>query len=263
MSATIRVGVAGWTFEPWRDNFYPAGLPHAHELEYASRKLSAIEINGTFYRTQSAATFAKWRDATPEGFMFSLKALRYTTHRRVLAEAGESVEHFVRSGIAELGAKLGPVVWQFAPNKRFDESDFEAFLRLLPANVDGVGLQHAVEVRHESFKCEAYLRLARRHRVTTVFTDSTDYPSFADLSGPFVYVRTMRTQAGLPQGCTPTVLNQYAACARTWRDGSEPIAVPRVAEPAGAGTARDVYLFFVAAAKERAPAAAMAVIERL
>ena len=137
---TIRVGIGGWTFEPWRNNFYPAGWPHGRELQYASERLTAIEVNGTYYSSQKPTTFAKWRDETPEGFVFSLKASRFATNRRVLAEAGESVQRFVQSGIAELGAKLGPIVWQFAPTKRFDPADFEQFLQLLPPQVDGLTL---------------------------------------------------------------------------------------------------------------------------
>jgi uncharacterized protein YecE (DUF72 family) len=262
-AATIRVGVGGWTFEPWRNNFYPAGWPIARELEYASRKLTVIEVNGTYYSLQKAATFAKWRQQTPDDFVFSLKATRYATNRRVLAEAGDSIERFVRSGIAELGSKLGPIVWQFATTKRFDAADFEAFLQQLPAAVDGVPLRHAVEVRHESFKCASYLALARKHRVATVFTDSDDYPSFADITGDFVYVRTMRTDASLPQGCTPQALAQIVACCEAWRAGGEPAALPRVEDAPPTAAARDVFLFFISGAKEKAPAAAMAVIERL
>jgi len=259
----IRVGVGGWTFEPWRDNFYPKGLAAARELEYASRKLTAIEVNGTYYSTQKPATFAKWRDETPEGFVFALKANRFATNRRVLADAGDSVRHFVGSGIAELGPKLGPIVWQFAPTKRFDAADFEAFLKLLPPEVGGVALRHVLDVRHESFRCAEYLALARRHRAATVFTDSDDYPSFADLTGEFVYVRTMRTDAAQPQGCTPQALDQIAACCEAWRAGGEPDALPRIEGAAPAGAARDVFLFFISGAKEKAPHAAMGVIERL
>jgi len=261
---TIRVGVGGWTFEPWRDNFYPRGWPIARELEFASRKLTAIEVNGTYYSLQSAATFAKWRAQTPDGFVFSLKATRYATNRRVLAEAGDSIDRFVRSGIVELGPKLGPIVWQFAPTKKFDAADFEAFLRQLPGAVEGVPLRHAVEVRHDSFRNAAYLALARRHRVATVFTDSNDYPSFADLTGDFVYVRTMRADKALRDGIAPQAAAQLAACARCWRDGGEPAALPRI-EPATQAPAapRDVFLFFISADKEKAPAAAMALLDRL
>ena len=267
--AKIRAGIGGWTFEPWRDNFYPAAWPQARELEYASRALSAIEINSTYYSTQKPVTFAKWRDATPDDFMFSLKASRFATNRRVLAGAGESVARFVNSGITELAHKLGPIVWQFAPTKRFDRVDFEAFLTLLPAQAGGLALRHVLDVRHESFKCAEYLALARRHHVATVFTDSDDHPAFADLTGGFVYVRMMRTDATLPEGCTPQAFDQLAACARAWHAGLEPAGVPRVeavpvpAPDAAAAPPRDVFMYFISGAKEKAPAAAMALLRRL
>jgi uncharacterized protein YecE (DUF72 family) len=262
-NAAIRVGVGGWTFEPWRDNFYPKGWPAARELEYASRKLTAIEVNGTYYSTQKPATFAKWREQTPDGFVFSLKANRFATNRRVLGEAGESIERFINSGIAELGPKLGPIVWQFAPTKRFDAADFEAFLKLLPQEVGGITLRHVLDVRHETFRTPQYLALARRHHCATVFTDSDDYPSFADVTGPFVYVRTMRTDAKLGQGCTPQALEQIAACCEAWRSGREPDALPRIEAAPPPRAPRDVFLFFISGAKEKAPAAAMGVIQRL
>ena len=257
-TARIRVGIGGWTFEPWRNNFYPAGWPHARELEYASRQLSAIEINSTYYSSQQPATFAKWRDATPDGFVFSLKASRFATNRRVLADAGESVQRFVAGGITELGAKLGPIVWQFAPTKQFDAVDFEAFLKLLPAQQNGLALRHALDVRHPSFKCTEYLALVRRHGHATVFTESDDYPAFADITGGLVYLRVMRTESGLPDGCTPQALAQLAACAKTWRDGYEPAGLPRIEPVPPPSAPRDVFVFFISAAKEKAPAAAMA-----
>ena len=259
----IRVGIGGWTFEPWRDNFYPKGWPQTRELEYAASKLTAIEVNGTYYSSMKPATFAKWRSETPEGFVFSLKANRFATNRRVLAEAGESVERFIGSGLAELGDKLGPVLWQFAPTKRFDPVDFEAFLKLLPAQVGGLPLRHVMDVRHDSFKSPEYLALARRYNAATVFTDSDDYPSFADITGGFVYARLMRSQSALPLGFAPEALDAVAACGRIWSEGGEPEGLPRVAPPAPTGVPRDVFLFFISGAKERNPAAAMAVIERL
>ena len=263
VDAIIRVGVGGWIFAPWRSNFYPADLPHSRELEYASRRLSVIEINGTFYRSQNPATFAKWRDETPDDFVFSLKGPRFATNRNRLAEAGDSIERFIASGVAELGHKLGPIVWQFAPTKRFDPDDFEGFLKLLPRAAGGVQLRHALDVRHKSFKCVDYLTLARRYLVTTVFTDSDDYPSFADITGRFVYARMMRTDSGLPEGCAPEALDQLAACACTWRGGYEPTGVPKVeAEPASVEP-RDVFMLFIGGAKEKAPAAAMALLQRL
>ncbi len=257
MSTNIRVGVGGWTFEPWHDNFYPAGWPHGRELEYLSHRLTMVEVNGTYYSTQKPATFAKWRDETPEHFVFSLKANRFATNRRVLAEAGESVQRFCDSGIAELGPKLGPIVWQFAPTKRYDAADFEAFIKLLPAKVGGVPLRHAMDVRHESFRCAEYLELARRHHVATVFTESDDYPAFADITGDFVYARVMRATADQPEGCAPQVLAQLGACARAWREGGEPSGLPRI-EPPRTAAPRDVFILFISGAKEKAPAAAMA-----
>jgi uncharacterized protein YecE (DUF72 family) len=260
----IRVGVGGWTFEPWRDNFYPRGWPASRELEYASRRLTTIEINGTYYSTQKPSTFAKWHDETPEDFVFTLKASRFSTNRRVLADAGESIAWFVNSGIAELRDKLGPIVWQFAPTKKFDAADFGAFLALLPREVSGRPLRHALDVRHESFRCSEYLALARRHGAATVFTDADDYPPVPDLTGPFVYARMMRTDAAQPEGCAPEVFPALAACAHRWRDGGEPEQLPRI-EPAPAAPAapRDVFLFFISGAKEKAPAAAMALIRAL
>jgi uncharacterized protein YecE (DUF72 family) len=262
-ASAIRVGVGGWTYAPWRDNFFPEGLPQHRELEYAAQRLTAIEINGTYYRTQKPESFAKWRDETPAGFVFSVKASRYATNQRVLADAGDSIERFIGSGIAELGPKLGPIVWQFMPTKRFDPADFEAFLRLLPKQVSGVALRHAMDVRHASFMSHEYLALARKHKVATVFADSDEYPSFADLTADFVYARLMRTESAVPTGYAPSALAEWAARARSWAAGTEPEDLPRV-EPAGAPRkSRDVFLYFISGAKERAPAAAMALLERL
>jgi uncharacterized protein YecE (DUF72 family) len=263
----IRVGIGGWTYEPWRNNFFPEGLAHSRELHYASRQISAIEINGTYYSTQKPASFAKWRDETPEGFVFSLKASRYCTNRRVLAEAGESIQRFIDSGLSELGAKLGPIVWQFAPTKRFDADDFAAFLDLLPRQLDGLTLRHVMDVRHESFKTSEYLALARRQRVATVFTDSDDYPSFADPTGDFVYARLMRSSEKLKSGYAPKALDHWAEVAQAWARGEEPADLPRVedARPPGdaARAPRDVFVYFINGAKERAPAGAMALLSRL
>jgi uncharacterized protein YecE (DUF72 family) len=258
----IHVGIGGWTYEPWRDNFYPTGLPHAKELHYASRQLSAIEVNGTYYSTFKRESFERWRDETPDDFVFSLKASRFATNRRVLADAGDSIERFIGSGLSALGSKLGPIVWQFAPTKRFDADDFGAFLALLPKAVDGIALRHVMDVRHESFKSPAYLALAREYGAATVFSDSDDYPSFADVTADVVYVRTMRAAADLPAGYSADALDAIAACARVWAQGGEPDALPRV-EPVRASQPRDVFVFFISAAKERNPAAASALLQRL
>ena len=224
----VRVGVGGWTFEPWRDNFYPKGLPHSKELAYAGRQLTAIEVNGTYYSTMKPESFKKWHDETPDDFVFSLKANRFATNRRELAGAGESITRFVGSGISELGNKLGPIVWQFMPTKQFDAQDFDAFLALLPKAVDGCKLRHVLDVRHPSFLSPGYLKLARKHRCASVFTDSDKFPSFADATGDFIYARLMRADAKQKDGYAAKALDEWAAAARTWAEGGEPEGLPRV-----------------------------------
>jgi uncharacterized protein YecE (DUF72 family) len=259
----IHVGIGGWTFEPWRNNFYPAGLPHSQELAHASRAVTAIEINGTYYSTQSPKSFARWRDETPEGFVFSLKANRFATNRRVLAEAGDSVTRFVESGLSELGPKLGPIVWQFAPTKVFDAVDFEAFLALLPRTIDGLALRHVLDVRHASFMTPAYLALARRYGCATVFADSATHPSFADVTGDFVYARLMQSQADCVTGYAVERLTRWAEAVRDWARGVTPAGAPLVEPALDAGQPREVFVFFINGAKERAPAAAQALLQQL
>ena len=265
----IRVGIGGWTYEPWRDNFYPKGLAQARELGYASRQLTAIEVNGTYYSTMKPASFKKWHDDTPDDFVFSLKASRFATNRLVLADAGESIARFVDSGISELGNKLGPIVWQFMPAKQFEAGDFDAFLALLPKDVDGRKLRHVLDVRHASFMVPGYLKLARKYRCASVFTDSDKFPSFADLTGDFVYARLMNSEEKLTTGYAPKALDSWAEAAKSWASGSEPADLPRVEAPVNAkakakpAAARDVFVFFINGAKERAPASAQALIARL
>lgn len=260
----IRTGIGGWTFAPWRDNFYPKGLVQKRELEYASRHLTAIEINGTFYGAQKPATYAKWAEETPEGFVFSLKAPRHIVGARALAGTAKQIAGFVDGGIGELGDRLGPLLWQFAPQRRFDTEDVEAFLALLPDEVDGLPLRHAVEVRHPSFRSEAWLRLARARNVATVFTDSPDYPSFADLTGDFVYARLMSSREDHAQGYPGLQLDAWAERALQWAAGDAPADLPYVdARDAAAAKRRDTFVFFISAAKARNPAAAMALQQRL
>ncbi|MGJ7509385.1 DUF72 domain-containing protein [Variovorax sp. GT1P44] len=260
----IRVGVGGWTYEPWRNNFYPAGLPQSQELNYASRHLTAIEVNGTYYSTFKPTTFKKWHDDTPDGFMFSLKASRFSTNRKLLATAGDSIKRFVDSGIGELGSKLGPIVWQFMPTKVFDPEDLAGFLELLPKKEGSRALRHVLDVRHESFRTPDYLALARKHGVATVFTDSDKFPSFADLTGDFVYARLMNSDAKFENGYAPKALDEWAEAAKTWAKGGTPASLPRVevgkSQPS---KARDVFVYFINGAKEKAPAAAGALIKRL
>ncbi|WP_083745689.1 DUF72 domain-containing protein [Variovorax sp. KK3] len=263
-NARIRVGIGGWTYEPWRNNFYPEGLPHSQELHYASRQLTAIEVNGTYYSSFKPPTFKKWHDETPEDFVFSLKASRFATNRKQLSAGGESVRRFVESGITELGDKLGPIVWQFMPTKAFDPEDFEAFLALLPKKEGSRSLRHVMDVRHPSFMTPDYLALARKYQAATVFTDADKFPSFADLTSDFVYARLMMSDAGLKNGYAPKALDSWAATAKTWTAGGLPEALPYV-EPSGKEpkAARDVFIYFINGAKEKAPAAAGALIQRL
>jgi uncharacterized protein YecE (DUF72 family) len=262
-TGTVRIGIGGWDYEPWRGLFYPPGLAQRLELEYASRQVGVIEINGTYYRTQKPESFAKWREQTPDGFVFSVKASRYATNRKVLAEAGESIERFLQSGLSELGDKLGPILWQFAPTKRFDPDDMAQFLKLLPDQLGKQRLRHVLDVRHESFACPEFLQLARKHKAAAVFTDSPDYPSFADLTADFVYARLMCCQARLTTGYPKKALEEWAARTLAWARGAEPDDLPRVEPASEKKAARDVFVFFINGAKERAPAAAAALIAGL
>ncbi len=259
----IVVGIGGWTYEPWRGVFYPPKLKHADELGYASRKLTSIEINGTFYRAQKPESFRHWAEQTPPGFMFSLKASRYSTHRRVLAEAAPSVERFLQSGIVELGDKLGPILWQLPPTTAFRPDDFAAFLKLLPAAHQGRRLRHAIEVRHKSFCTDAFIGLLREHNVALVYAESDKHPPMADVTADFVYARLQRTLADEPAGYPSAALDRWAARAREWEAGETPKDLPLIAPAAKRKGPRDCFLYFISGAKERAPAAAMALIERL
>ena len=259
----IRVGIGGWTFAPWRDNFYPKGLVQRRELEYASRRLSTIEINGTYYGTQKPATYAKWRDETPDGFVFSAKAPKRIMQSRTLAKTGPQIEDFV-GGIAELGDRLGPLVWQFDQGTRIEREGFTAFLDLLPRTANGRGLRHVLDVRDPAFVDADYLALVRSHGMATVFTDSAEHPSFADVTSAFVYARLMRSQADVATGYPSAELDRWAERARLWAQGGEPDDLPRIGAQMQAPTkTRDVYIYFISAAKERNPAAAMALAERL
>ena len=258
----IRVGVGGWTYAPWRNNFYPAGLVQRRELEYASRRLSAIEINGTYYGAQRPSTYAKWAAETPDGFVFSLKAPMRIMESRVLAKTGAQIEDFL-GGIASLGGRLGPVVWQFDIRKP-EREDFTAFLDLLPDEIDGRRLRHVLDVRDSSFVDARFVALMRERNLGTVFTDSRDYPSFADLTTDFVYARLMRSRSEIETGYTEEELGHWADRARSWARGQHPDDLPYIAaNGTPQAPQRDVYVFFISAAKERNPAAAMALIEAL
>jgi uncharacterized protein YecE (DUF72 family) len=262
-TGTIYCGIGGWTYEPWRGVFYPKGLPQARELVYAAEHLTAIEINGTFYRTQTPATFRKWASEVPDSFMFSVKGPRYAVNRRVLAEAGDSIKRFLESGVTELGSHLGPLLWQFTPYKKFDEADFGKFLEFLPPKFDGRTLRHVVEVRNDSFKTPAFIALVRKFGIGIVYAEHDKYTEIADVTADFVYARLQKGDEELKAGYPPKALEQWSKRAETWASGGEPKDLPKVDKKAAPKKPRDVFLYFIHEAKLRAPAAAMALIEKL
>jgi uncharacterized protein YecE (DUF72 family) len=241
----VRVGIGGWTFEPWRGVFYPEGLAHKRELEFASRALSSIEINGTYYSTFKSDSWRKWASETPHDFVFSVKASRFCTNRRVLSEAGPSIEKFLAQGLIELGAKLGPINWQFATTKKFDAEDFGAFLNLLPSLRDGVRLRHAVEVRHDSFACAEFYDLARRHNVAIVYANGEGFPEIDVATADFSYARLMSSEEDRLNGVTAKDLTRITKQVHGWAKRG------------------DAFVYFIAGAKVRNPAAAQALLGKL
>jgi uncharacterized protein YecE (DUF72 family) len=258
----IRVGIGGWDYDPWRESFYPKGLPKTKQLEYAASKLTAIEVNATYYKLQKPDLFAKWAKAVPDGFKFTIKASRFCTTKKVLGEGGEGIERFCGQGFIELGDKLGPILWQFMATKRFDPEDFQAFLNLLPQSQDGVRLRHAIEVRHESFRDPRFIAMARAAGAAIVFGDSDGFPCLADVSGDFVYARLRGAQEEVATGYEPAALDRWAGIVRAWAAGESPPGLSYNADPAPVQP-RDTYVFMISGAKERNPAAAMGLIERL
>jgi uncharacterized protein YecE (DUF72 family) len=241
----IRVGIGGWTFEPWRGVFYPKGLSQKKELEYAASKTTSIEINGTYYSTFKPASWIKWREETPKDFVFAVKGSRFCTNRKVLAGAGESVERFIGQGLAELGDKLGPINWQLMGTKKFDAADIEAFLKLLPKEVGGLTLRHALEVRHESFRTAQFYDLVREHGVAIVFADDDTFPKIDEPTADFSYARLMRTEENVETGYPAKALDGWAKQAVDWAKRG------------------DAFVYFISGAKVRNPAAAQALIERV
>ena len=262
-TGAIRIGIGGWTYEPWRGTFYPANLPQKRELEYASRQLTSIEINGTFYGSQKPETFAKWHDETPDGFVFSLKAPRFATNRKVLADAGHTIERFLAGGVMELKGKLGPINWQLMPTKKFDPADFEAFLKLLPKEVEGRVLRHVVEVRHDSFRSPDFIALVREHGVAVAIAADSNYPQIADPTAPFVYARIMGTKETAESGYSDAALDLWAARAQAWGAGAAVDGLDCVEPRRPDGKARDVYVYVISGDKVRNPAAATALLRRL
>jgi uncharacterized protein YecE (DUF72 family) len=245
MSGKIRVGVGGWTFEPWRGVFYPEGLSQKRELEHASRAMTSIEINGTYYSTFKTDSWKKWRDETPDDFVFALKASRFCTNRKILASAEESVDRFLSQGITELGTKLGPINWQLAGTKKLEAEDIDAFLKLLPKEKDGLPLHHALEVRHASFVSPDFYEVASKHGVGIIYADDATFPQIDQATAGFTYARIMTSKEELEEGYTEEELESLVQQARTWAERG------------------DVYLYFISGAKIRNPAAAQALIRRI
>jgi uncharacterized protein YecE (DUF72 family) len=245
VAGKIRVGIGGWTFEPWRGVFYPDDLTQKRELEFASRAVTSIEINGTYYSTFTPDSWRKWHDETPDDFVFAVKASRFCTNRKVLAEAGPAVDKFVAQGLVELGPKLGPINWQFAATKKFDAADFGAFLALLPKQHAGVRLRHAMEVRNPSFAVPEFYALCRKHNAAIVFALDEDFPEIDEHTADFTYARCMASSEDLESGVSPKELKALAKRTKSWT------------------TRGDVFAYFIAGAKVRNPAAAQALIAEL
>ena len=248
MTHPIHIGIGGWTYEPWRGVFYPEKLSQKKELEYASRALTSIEINGTYYSTFKPDSWMKWRDETPDGFVFAVKASRYCTNRKVLSDMGESMERFLGQGLSALGDKLGPINWQFMGTKKFDPVDFEGFLKLLPKEQDGVRLRHALEVRNPTFDTPQFYDLAAKYGVAIVYAVDDEAPEWPRIDQPtadFAYARLMSSREDEPTGMTSAELDGIVDQTRGWAQRG------------------DVFAYFIAGAKVRNPAAAQALIKKL
>jgi uncharacterized protein YecE (DUF72 family) len=259
----IRIGVGGWTYAPWRGLFYPEDLPQKRELEYMSRKLTSIEINGTYYGSQKPESFAKWHAETPDDFVFAVKGPRYATNRRALSEASASIERFFASGVLALKDKLGPINWQFPPTKKFEPKDFESFLALLPKEIAGRRIRHAVEVRHATFQSADFVALAREHGVAIAIAGDSHYPQIADLTADFVYARIMGASESQDLGYSKLALDAWAERASFWAAGSAPGDLESLTRNPTVTSGRDVFLYVISGCKARNPAAATALIERL
>ena len=243
---TIRTGIGGWTYPDWRKGtFYPEGLAQKRELEWASRQLSAIEINGTYHSLQKPESFRRWHDETPDGFKFAVKGSSYISNRKVLASTGEAMEKFFGQGLEELGDKLGPILWQLMGTKRFEANDIAAFLALLPRELKGRPLRYAIEAGHESFDCPEFLEIAREANVAVVYLEQEGRARIAERTADFSYLRCKNLVSEEPTGYPSEDIDRIGALCREWSaDG-------------------DVFAFMINGSKERAPAAALALADSL
>lgn len=283
----VRIGLSGWRYAPWRGVFYPKGLAQRRELEYVARHFDTVEINGTHYSLQRPEYFDEWHDETPEDFVFAVKGSRYITHMLKLRGVEAPLGNFLASGLLRLGRKLGPFLWQFPERMPFEAERFDSFFSMLPKHTDEAArlmrrrdhrvkgraalrvrhpqaLRHAVEIRHESFRDPAFIRLLRRHRIGLVVADTVDWPLLMDLTSDFVYVRLHGSKELYVSGYGPKALDRWAVRVNRWAEGREPADALRVlpaSRPRGAG--RDVYVYFDNDAKVRAPADAAALKRRL
>ena len=242
----IRIGIGGWTYPPWRGTFYPDKLPQSRELDYATHHLGATEINATFYGRQKPKTWENWAAVAPGGFQFAVKGSRFCVMRSRLCEGQEGLGNFFAQGLSALGPKLGPILWQFAPRRQFDRDDIAGFLDLLPQEIDGLPLRHALEPRHESFRDENFIDLCSARGAAIVFEDSDEYPCIEADTADFAYARLQRMSEDVPTGYDDAALDAFAERARRWSDAG-----------------KDAYIFFINGAKVRAPAAAQALQQRL
>jgi uncharacterized protein YecE (DUF72 family) len=286
--AETRVGISGWTYPGWRGVFYPEGLVQRRELEYASRQMNSVEINGSFYSLQRPSSYRKWHDETPPDFVFAVKGGRFITHMKKLRDVEEPLANFFASGVLRLGSKLGPILWQFPEQFGFYEERFAAFLELLPrtteeaaelakrhgARLEGRAwthaehpqpLRHAFEMRHPAFFAPEFVRLLRRHGAALVFADTAQrWPYAEDLTADFVYLRLHGAEHLYASGYTDPQLDWWAERIRAWSSGGEPAdAVHASPEPAPAVAERDVYVYFDNDAKVQAPLDAMRLAGRL
>jgi uncharacterized protein YecE (DUF72 family) len=256
----IRTGIGGWVYRQWRKGtFYPEGLPQKRELDHASRALGAIEINATYHSLQKPESFRTWRAATPEGFVFAVKGSSFITNRKVLAGTGEAMARFFAQGLDELGDRLGPILWQLMGTKRFDAGDIAAFFAMLPRELNGLPLRHAIEAGHESFACAEFVDLARQAGVAIAWLEQDGRTRIADRTADFAYLRCKNLVAAEPTGYPREGLERIAGVCRAWAAGRAPAGLPYAGDPADSrGQGGEVFAFMINGAKERAPAAAMA-----